>query len=315
MLNTALKLSALLLALGAPAVEAREMRVSSFEPAQGFYSAKVLQAWIDRINPQLSDGNSFKLYPGSILGGASAQAELVEAGVADVALVVPTYTPGLFPMSGVVEVPGLVETSAQGTNILNTLAEEGALEAEYANYKVIALFTTPGYRFLMTGDGVRLPSDVAGLKLRTPSQFGSTIFELLGASGVSVPAPQVYENLERGVVAGAVWVMDAYRTFRLYEVAPSVTNMRMTATPMAILMNKATYESLSEADRAAIDVMSGRSTASWIADVVKFTDHTQEEEHHWESALAAAASRWLGEQSDAAAAEAVLNRASEVSAQ
>ena len=44
MLNTFLKTAALALVLAAPAVEAREMRVSSFEPPQGFYSSKILQA-------------------------------------------------------------------------------------------------------------------------------------------------------------------------------------------------------------------------------------------------------------------------------
>ena len=62
------------------------------------------------MNPKLSEGNAFKLYPGSILGAPPAQAELVKKGVADVALVVPTYTPGLFPMSSVVEIPAMAPT-------------------------------------------------------------------------------------------------------------------------------------------------------------------------------------------------------------
>lgn len=253
MIKTLLKTSALALTLLAPMAEAREMRLSSFEPPQGFYSSKVLQAWIDQINPKLSDGNAFKLYPGSILGAPPAQAELVKAGVADVALVVPTYTPGLFPMTGVVEIPGMVASSAKGTHILNTLSEEGALDAEYADYKVIALFTTPSYRFFMTDAGANTPADLDGLKLRTPSKFGSELFGMVGASGVGIPAPQVYENLERGVVQGAVWVMDAYRTFRLNEVAPYVTTAHFTASPMAILMNRRAYDSLPDADKAVLD--------------------------------------------------------------
>ncbi|MCE5973154.1 TRAP transporter substrate-binding protein [Sinirhodobacter sp. WL0062] len=329
MLNTFLKTAALALVLAAPAVEAREMRVSSFEPPQGFYSSKILQAWIDEINPKLSEGNAFKLYPGSMLGAPPAQAELVKAGVADVALVVPTYTPGLFPNSGVVELPGMVTTSAGGTNILNTLAEEGALDKEYADYKIVALFTTPGYRFFMTGKAVTAPGDLSGLKLRSPSKFGSTLFDLVGASGVSVPAPQVYENLERGVVQGAVWVMDAYRTFRLNEVAPYVTDTRFTAQPMAILMNKAAYESLSDADRAVLDDMTGRATAEWIAGVVDatdaeieaafradgkvtFTDLDADTQAKWDAALADAPAKWLAEQADPAVAEAVLIRAGEL---
>lgn len=317
--------AALALALAAPhAADARELRVSSFEPPQGFYSSKVLQAWIDRVNPTLSPDNQFRLYPGGILGAPPAQAELVKAGVADVALVVPTYTPGLFPLSGVVEVPGLVETSAEGTAILNAVQDAGLLSGEYADYKVLALFTTPGYRFLMTGDGVAKPADLNGLKLRTPSPFGSELLALLGASGVAIPAPQVYENLERGVVAGAVWVMDAYRTFRLDEVAPAVTSLRFTASPMAILMNKATWDSLPEADRAALEAASGRAMAEWIAGVVDTTDAEIEASFRaagevkfidlddaavadWNAALAPAADAWVAGQADADAAKEALD--------
>lgn len=326
MFTRLLKTFTILAALTAASAEAREMRVSSFEPPQGFYSSKILQAWIDGINPKLSKGNAFKLYPGSMLGAPPAQAELVKAGVADIALVVPTYTPGLFPNSGVVELPGMVKTSSGGTAMLNALAEDGSLDHEYADYKIIALFTTPGYRFFMTGKPVAAPADLAGLKLRSPSKFGSTLFDLVGASGVSVPAPQVYENLERGVVQGAVWVMDAYRTFRLNEVAPYVTNIRFTAQPMAILMNKATYDSLPEADRAVLDAATGRALAEWIAGVVDatdaeieaafradgkatFTDLDPAAQAQWDAALAEAPATWVAEQPDPAAAEAILARA------
>lgn len=321
--------TALALTLGATSGEAREMRVSSFEPAQGFYSSKILSVWIEGINEKLSKGNSFKLYPGSILGAPPAQAELVKAGVADVALVVPTYTPGLFPLTGVVEIPGLIDSSTAGADVLSTLSEDGALEAEYADYKVIALFTTPAYRFFMTDKPVEAPSDLSGLKLRSPSKFGSELFEMVGASGVGIPAPQVYENLERGVVSGAVWVMDAYRTFRLNEVAPNITTAGFITSPMAILMNKRTYDALSDADKSAIDDMSGRFTAEWIASVVDQTDQEIEEAFRaagevtfvdidpdapgaWADAFAGAETAWVDGQRDPAAAQAALDRAKTV---
>jgi TRAP-type transport system periplasmic protein len=324
MFKKVLATSAAIIALALPfAGHAREMRVSSFEPPQGFYSAKVLQAWIDEINPKLTGGTSFRLYAGSILGAAPAQPELVKAGVADVALIVPTYTPGLFPLSGVVEVPGLVETSADGTAILNTLSQQGALDNEYRDYKILALFSTPGYRFLMTGDGVSQPDQLQGLKMRTPSPFGSEILAMLGASGVSIPAPQVYENLERHVVSGAIWVMDAYRTFRLDEVAPAVTSLRFTASPMAILMNKTAYDSLPEEDRKVLDETAGRKMAEWIAGVVDTTDAEIERDFReagevkfidlddasldaWNAALAPAAEKWVAGQADQEAAAKAL---------
>jgi len=106
------------LAMGhATTADAREMRFSSWESAQGFLSSKILQAWIHEVNSQLSDGASFKLYLGVILGAPPAQQELIKKGVADVAMVGPTQTPGLFPLSTIVEVPFLAQNSANGTKI------------------------------------------------------------------------------------------------------------------------------------------------------------------------------------------------------
>jgi len=333
MFNKLLKTTAIALvcatSLTATLAEARQMRVSSFEPAQGFYSSKILQPWIDKVNAKLSTGTEFKLFPGSILGAPPAQADLVKAGVGDVALVVPTYTPGVFPLTGVVEVPGIVKDSSIGADILNSLFEDGTLAGEYADYKVIALFTTPAYRFFMAGDPVTEPAQLSGLKLRSPSKFGSELFSMVGASGVGLPAPQVYEGLERGVVSGAVWVMDAYRTFRLNEVAPNITTTGFIASPMSILMNKATYESLSDADKAVIDEMSGRATAEWIASVVDATDAEIEKSFRedgkvtfvdlddagraaWGEAFSGAAQAWVKGQPDADIAAATLQRAKEI---
>lgn len=322
---------ALGLAFGSAAA-AREFRVSSHEPAQGFYSANVLQVWIDKVNAALSPGNSFKLYPGAILGAPAAQGQLVKAGVADVALVVPSYMPGVFPMAGVVEVPGVVKTSTQGADLLNTLVEEGYLDKEFADYKLIAIFTTPSYSFFMNRAGARLPSDMNGVKIRTSSPYGITLLAKFGAIGVSAPAPQVYEVLERGVAEGCIWVLDAYRTFRLYEVAPTVISPHFTASPMLILMNKASYASLSEADRAAVDAMSGRAASEWIAGIVDATeaevreemrakegitvvDLTPEEQAQWDAALAGAGADWIAQSADKEAAARVLARAQELAGQ
>jgi TRAP-type C4-dicarboxylate transport system substrate-binding protein len=119
--------------------EAREMRFSSFEPAQAFLTKDLVQAWIDKVNPKLSKGNQFKLYPGGILGSPPAQQELVKSGVADAALVIPNYSPGVFPLTSVVQVPFLAKTSNQGTAILQGLLEQGILDEEYKDFKLIAL--------------------------------------------------------------------------------------------------------------------------------------------------------------------------------
>ena len=246
---------------------ARELRVSSFEPPTGFYSKQMLAAWIDRVNPQLTGGEQMRLYPGSILGAAAAQRDLVLNGVADVALIVPAYTPGLFPRTSVAEVPFIARSSREGTDILQTLLEEGLIAEEYKDFKVIGLFSTTAYNIVTPKENVLVPADIAGLRVRTPSPYVEKLMKALGATGVNMPGPQVYEALDRGVLDAAFWNIQAVDTFRLYEPARNFTDLKLSATPIAVLMNKATYDSLSEADRAVIDANSGRAFSEWIAAV------------------------------------------------
>lgn len=313
------------------AAEAREMRVSIFEPPQGFYPTHIVKPWIDKVNAELSAGNSLRMYPGAILGSPVAQRDLVTSGAADVALVVPTYTPGVFPGTSVVEVPYLAKSSVEGANVLNTLLEEGLIADEFKDFKVIGLFTTPGYNVISTKEGVRVPADIAGYKMRIPSAYMNILLGKLGATSISMPATQVYEGLERKVIDAAMWNYNGVATFRLYEPAPHITLTKLGVTPMAILMNKATYEALSPEDRAVIDANAGRAFSVWAGEVsdtyeedarkrlqsegsVKEYVPSEAEMAEWQKAVADGGEIWVAETAglDAEKGQQILERAKAV---
>jgi TRAP-type C4-dicarboxylate transport system substrate-binding protein len=129
-------------------------------------------------------------------------------------------------------------------------------------------------------------------------------------------------------VSGAAWTMDAYRTFRLYEVAPNVTETRFIASPLVFLMNMNTYNSLPDADKAVIDAMSLSQRSAWVAERIDTGEATIEAEMRaagevnfislddqatadWNAALAGASDLWLSDKPEAAVA--VLDRARELS--
>lgn len=259
-------------ALASPAMA--EIRVSSFEPQQGFYSARVLTPWIEEMNPQLSPAAQMRLYPGAILGAATAQYDLVKNGVADIALVVPGYTPGVFPRTSVAEIPFLAENAVELTEMLTTLFEEGLVSAEYEDFKVIGLFSTPAYNYITSQEGILSPEQLQGMRIRAPSAYIGKVMGELGASSVNLPATEVYEGLERRLVDATLWNLNAMTTFRLHEPAPYFTDLNLTMTPMLVLMNKNTYEGLSAEDKAVIDASAGRNFSAWAAQV---TDDYEEE--------------------------------------
>ncbi len=248
---------------GMDAALARELRVSTFEPPKAFL-ARQLASWIELVGPKLSDGTSLRLFPGALLGAPPAQQELVRKGVADIAFIVTGYTPGVFPRTSVANLPFIAPTSKIGTDVIQTLLQEGALGGEYDDFKVIGLFTTNGYSVFSKKE-INVPADLAGLKLRTHDALASEILGLMGANGIGMPAPQTYESIERGVADGAVFNFTAAKDFRIDEVTTNATYVPFTNTVLAVLMNRAAYEGLSEADRKVIDDHSGAWFAEWIA--------------------------------------------------
>lgn len=295
-------------ALATPAMA--EIRVSSFEPQQGFYSARVLQPWIDEMNPQLSPAAQMRLYPGAILGAATAQYDLVKNGVADIALVVPGYTPGVFPKTSVGEIPFIAETAVELTDMLMDMYDEGLISSEYEDFKLVGLFTTPAYNYITPKEGILSPDQVQGMRIRAPSAYVGRLIGELGASSVNLPATEVYEGLERGIVDATLWNLNAMTTFRLHEPAPYFTNLNMTMTPMLVLMNKNTYERLSAEDKAVLDQSLGRNFSEWAAQVtddyenerrdaylaegsVTMQTPSDEQLAAWKAAMETAAEIWL----------------------
>jgi TRAP-type transport system periplasmic protein len=267
---------AMAMAAFASQAQARELRVSTFEPPQAFFAQRMAE-WIATINPKLSPGTSFKLYPGALLGAPPAQQELVQKGVADVAFVSTGYTPGVFPRTSVAILPFISPTSTIGTNVLQTLLDERLLGTEYDAFKIIGLFTTNGYSVFSSKEVVT-PGDLRGLKLRSHDALASKILGLMGANGIGMPAPQTYEATERGVVDGVIFNFTAASDFRIDEVTTHATYVPFTNTVQAILMNRATYEGLGEADRKVVDEHSGRWFADWISERIDADEQAKRQE-------------------------------------
>src|SRR5690606_18534594 len=155
-----------------------------------------------------------------------------------------------------------------------TMYEEGLISSEYEDFKLVGLFTTPAYNYITPKEGILSPEQVQGMRIRAPSAYVGRLIGELGASSINLPATEVYEGLERGIVDATLWNLNAMTTFRLHEPARYFTNLNMTMTPMLVLMNKNTYERLSAEDKAALDQSLGRNFSEWAAQV---TDDYEDE--------------------------------------
>jgi TRAP-type transport system periplasmic protein len=261
-------------AAGAMAQEVT-LRVHQFLPAQAPIPSQAITPWAEAIQDQ-SDGRiAVELYPAMQLGGAPdslfAQAQ---DGVVDVVWTVLGYTPGRFPKSEVFELPFLMtngeETSAAFYNyVMDNSADE------FESVHVIALHTH-GPGLFHTKDPINTLEDLQGMKIRGGSRIISSMLAELGAEPIGMPVPQTTEALSRGVIEGTTVPWEVTPSLRIAELVTNHTGFSgengLYTQTFGFVMNRGTYEGLSDDLKAVIDANSGLETSKMFGRVMDEAD-------------------------------------------
>jgi len=110
--------------------------------------------------------------------------------------------------------------------------------------------------------------DLKGLKMRIPG-LGGDVMSKLGASPVSLPGGQIYENLVSGAIDATEWV-GPYNDFfmKFYEAAKYYyyPGMHEPGSQLAMGFNKAFFDSLSKTDQAIIHAACNEENARTMAE-------------------------------------------------
>ena len=258
--------SLLTASMGAAAVaESVTLKFHSFPPMPANSNAKFVKPWADMVTAESNGEIKVEMYASMQLGGKPPQlADQVREGVVDIIWTVAGYTPGRFPHLEAFELP-FMPASAEATSqaaheYMMTVGAE-----DLKDYKVLAVHVhAPGT--IHTKDTlVKSASDLNGLKMRGPTRVISQMLGGLGATPVGMPVPQVAPSLSKGVIDGMVVPWEIMPSFKLHELTKSHTTLSgdrgLYTAPFLLLMNKARYESMSDAQKKVIDDNSGMALA------------------------------------------------------
>lgn len=187
-------------------------------------------------------------HQGSLLGPEDILPGVSE-GRANFGIINPFYYPGDLPLTNVASVPFISNDPWAFTTALNDLyVSNAALKAEYAKAGVeLITFVPVSATIVGTKKEVKTLGDLKGKKIRAVGLLSSAFSEI-GASPVSVPAGDIYQSIEQGVIDGYTsYPFDIAVDNSFNEVAPKVIDAGTgTYSVGAILMNKSNWDSLSE---------------------------------------------------------------------
>ena len=129
-----------------------------------------------------------------------------------------------------------------------------ALDQDYQKLGVkviaVALSAKTGYAFALKSP-VTAEGDLKGKKVRgTPAYH--PLIRMLGGAPVVLPIPEVYTALEKGVIDGAASPVVGFLGVKWYEVAKYLAQPSFGFTHQLFLMNLATWNKLSDADKKVL---------------------------------------------------------------
>lgn len=254
------KVTAAAFALGfATLAQAQELSLADFQPPQHFILQTVYGPFGDALSAATNGEVTVRAYMGGELGpGPAEQYNRVVDGVADIAFGLPGYTASTFPMTLLAELPGVI-TPEGGTRALVDNIE--MLAPEYRRVQLVGLWNNAPNLLLMGSRQVDSLDDLAGLNIRVPSRNAGLVVQAWGANPVSMPAPEIYNAMQTGVIDGAMIDATTLGAFRLAEVTQSITmGMDTTISLFFLVMNRDTFGALTEVQQQAV-LTAGRDAA------------------------------------------------------
>lgn len=198
-----------------------------------------------------------------------AQFDLVLDGAADITWIFHGYNPGRFVATKMIELPGY-KGNAEAASVAYWKAYEKYLASanEHDGVKVLAMMTH-GPGVLHSDAKVTSLEQISGMKLRLGGGVAGNVGSALGATGIRVPAPKVYETLASKAADGVMMPMETRQGFKLFEVAKNSYTVPggFYRGSFAIVMNQDAYDRMSDTDKAALDGIAGEALSRMAGNV------------------------------------------------
>lgn len=231
-------------ALAPLAAAAKELKLADFQPPTHFVLEEGYKPFAEAVAAGTDGEVTVTVYMGGELGpGPAEQYSRVVESVTDIAFGLPGYTASNFPLTLLSELPGVIDPE---TGTQRFQAASDILAEEYRRVVLLGLWNNAPNLLLTASKPVSSLADVQGLKLRVPSRNAGLVVSAWGGTPVSMPASEIYNAMQTGVIDGAMIDATALGAFKLDEVTNHITlGMETTISNFFVIMNRDSFDGLS----------------------------------------------------------------------
>lgn len=237
------------------AIGAMQLKLNHQWPATPVGS-QVDQWFAEEVAKRTGNEIQIKIFWSEALGKAKENLQLLKDGAIDMAAMSPAYFPSDLPFyTAPNSLPMAMDNIRQAGLIMKALLERVPAyeeEARANNLKALFFHHLNPY-VLVCKEPVRTFADLKGKKIRTWGEDMPRLAQAAGATGVTIFLPEIYENLQRGVVNCAPFSLDLIQNYKIYEVAKHVTEVVMWEGPSwGVWINRKKWEGLSDKHKQTI---------------------------------------------------------------
>lgn len=242
-------------------VEPVELKLHFQDPPHG-PMGRAFQAWADEVAAK-TDGNvKITLYPSATLGPGPKGIELAKDGISDISWASIGLYAGRFPLTETLIAPMLGFKDGQHASKiawkLYETSEDVKKEWDGTGLKFIGI-NSGGETPLGTLKEIKTMDDLKGLKLRSLGGTPVEFMKRIGAVPAVMPPPEMYQQIEKGVLDG--WTIDwqAVQGFKLTEITPYIYrfNTSFYHSLHVMVMNPDSYAKIPDKYKDTFDSLCG----------------------------------------------------------
>jgi TRAP-type C4-dicarboxylate transport system substrate-binding protein len=244
----------------ASAAEPVKLKMAYFSSDRTTTYLAAIKPFVDSVNAEAADLVQIDVSVSGTLGkNPTQQLQLVLDGTADLAFVVPGYTPERFPDNEVIELPGLFKNIREATLVYTGLIAANALRG-YDDLFVVGAFATEPETIHTRPPAASLQK-LAGARIRANNPMQGAALVGLGMVPVEMPINQASDAISSGKLDGAMVAPAPLIEFGISRVVSNHFLLGVSATPLLVVMNRKKFEGLPEQAKQIIRKFSGEWTA------------------------------------------------------
>jgi TRAP-type C4-dicarboxylate transport system substrate-binding protein len=251
------------------------LKVADSFPTSHVLSKEGAVYWMNRVTELTNGQVEFEHFPAEQLGKAASLLDLVKNKTTDIAYVGTAYVADKMPLSGVGELPSAFGSSYEGSKAFWEIANGILLDEEYLKNRVRPVWavTLTPYQITNIDKKILEIGDFKGEKIRTAGGTQDLTMNQMGATPVSMPAPEIYNAMDRKTLDGTISPLNSYKPYQMEQkIKYSTTNANLGSFVVTYVVNEEIYANLPKNVQEAMK-QAGDETVEYLS---KFLDDETE---------------------------------------